>query len=310
MVSVVIPVYNAEPYIGRCIESVLSQSYSDVEIVAVDDGSSDGSLGIVERYMASHPNVHVIRHDHNLGLMATRRDGYAAASGDWIMFLDADDALPSDAVAELVGRQHETDADIVLGDLLKLYVSGRAERRVGSMAGSAANIEVLAALVDGKIIHSLCGKLFKAELFRNGQLQTFRHLTIAEDGCLLYQLVAKACTIASVDAVVYYYYENKSSSSLCVYGIQQIESMVMAYKTIAGVCMPYLRLRDGLRRRLTREMFALYFERVSVREIRLLLRKHGLLRYGSAVYACRYLRWHDYWFFVKRFVYVRTVRRG
>lgn len=308
MVSVIIPTYNVECYIGRCLDSVLGQSYKDIEVVVVDDASTDQSLAIAEHIQSQHPNIHIIKHKYNKGLMTTRRDGYMAASGDFFMFVDSDDALPVDAVQMLVCRQAESNADIVMGNLLKKYVSGRTEQRIGSLPYETSKTDVLAALLDNRIIHSLCGKLYKASIFKKKELLHFDNLTIGEDGCLLYQLVERADIVTSLCETTYLYYENKASSSLHSYGIEQVESLIIAYKTIAHVCWQYAQLRHKLQRRLTQAMFALYFDNVSIGKVKELLRRHDMLRYGSMVYAIRFLKMSDWWFFAKRLVYARTMR--
>lgn len=265
MVSVIIPTYNVERYISRCLDSVLSQSYKNIEVVIVDDASTDQSLAIAKQYQSLHSNIRIIRHEQNKGLMTTRRDGYLAALGDYLMFVDSDDALPTDAVQKLMCRQAETNADIVMGDLMKTYVNGRTERRIGSVPYDTSKIDVLAALINNNIIHSLCGKLYKTSLFRGNDLLYFDNLTIGEDGCLLYQLVAKAYIITSLHEITYLYYVNKNSSSQHRYGIEQIESLIIAYKTIAHVCQPYTQLHQRLQTRLTRAMFALYFDQYFVK---------------------------------------------
>lgn len=307
MVSVIIPIYNVEPLLARCLDSVLEQSYPNVEAVLVDDASTDHSLAIAQRYQRQHPTrFRIIQHEQNKGLMTTRRDGYQAAKGEFVIFLDADDALPLDAIAQLVRRQQQTEADIILGDLLKRFVDGHTQRVVGSITHDARILDVLSALLTCRITHSLCGKLFRTSLFRQGPLQTFDHLTIAEDGCLLYQLVARAERIASCCEVTYDYYENKVSSSQHAYRAKQIDSMMTAYGVIANVCKSYATLYPLLEQRLTKVAFTFYFERVSFKEVRKLLRKHGLLQYGNWKAALKYLAIKDYWFFIKRFIYVRT----
>lgn len=309
MISVIIPLYNAELYIARCLDSVLKQSYDDIEIIIVDDHSSDGSISIVEQYQHQHPNIRLLRHNSNLGLMTTRCDGCATAKGDFLMFVDSDDALPQDAVKMLVDKQRQTDADIVLGDLLKLYVNGRTERRMGSLDKTADVEDVIEALIEEKIVHSLCGKLFRTKLFKNENLRKFDNLTIAEDGCLLYQLLAFTNKVASVGNITYFYYENKASSSFRVYGEREIENIIIAYKTIADVCQRYAKLHDKLQQRLTLVAYTLYMEQIPVHTVKGLLRKHGMERYGSARYAWKYLGWNDWWFFVKRFIYIR-IKKG
>lgn len=308
-VSVIIPVYNVECYLERCLDSVRHQTYHDIEIVMVDDASSDGSMAIAEQYQKQYRNIVLVKHERNQGLMMTRRDGYLVATGELVMFLDSDDALPKDAVEKLVNKQVETNADIVMGDLMKYYVNGTIERVVGSLDldRDATKVEVLSALIELRVSHSLCGKLYKIDLFHKRDLKTFDSLTIAEDGCLFYQLVAKAEKIASLYDVVYNYYENKASSSLHAYGVKQVENIIVAYQVIASICKPYAMLHDKLEYRLTKVMFALYFERISIRKVRELLRKHEMLNYGSLKNACKILKWKDYWFCMKRFIYVRTM---
>lgn len=311
MVSVIIPLYNAEPYIERCIDSVINQSYKDWEIVVVDDASTDGSLRMVEAYHKKYPNIHIVKHERNLGLMLTRRDGYRAAKGDFLLFLDADDSLPIDATIRLIVKQKNTGADIVMGNLLKIYANGKKERRRGCLNSNqcATRMEALSALIDERIIHSLCGKLFRTSLFQQGELHAFDHLTIAEDACLLYQLVAKTNRIASINVYTYCYYVNGDSSSLRVYGVEQIENIIVAYKTMAEVCAPYAQLQEQVKRRLTREAFLLYCERLPMKVVRQLLAQHNMLEYGSLDFAHKYLNINDLWFFIKRFVYCRTMKR-
>lgn len=307
MVSIVIPSYNVEPYIARCLDSALRQSHTDIEIVVVDDASTDGSVSVVQKYQRRHTNIRLLRHDCNRGLMATRRDGYMAAKGCFVMFLDSDDALPDNAVQTLVERQRQTGADIVMGDLLKMYADGREQRVAGSLSHDATKTKFMSALLTGDITHSLCGKLFRAGLIKDGHLQTFDNLTIAEDGCLLYQLVAKAERIVSQNGIAYLYYENKASSSQHAYGAKQIDNLMTAYGVMASAFRPYKELHELLERRLTKVAFTFYFERVPLHTVRQLLHKHKMTDYGGLKHALKYLGWKDYWFFAKRFVYVRTM---
>lgn len=101
LVSVIIPVYNTGLYIGRCVKSVQEQSYNNVEIIFVDDGSTDDSGKIVDTIVATTDNATVI-HQPNQGLSGARRSGMLKATGDYVMFLDSDDTLPKDAIEYMV----------------------------------------------------------------------------------------------------------------------------------------------------------------------------------------------------------------
>ena len=305
-ISVVIPLYNAEPYIGRCLDSVLRQSYKNIEIVIVDDASTDASLLVVQRYQTQYPFVTIISHKQNKGAMMSRKDGYTAATGECLMFVDADDTLPFDAVACLVAKQQETNADIVAGNVEKIYVDGHKERLVENLPTHATGVDMLEALLDEKVRRCLWGRLYRTGLFHEHPLINLDNMTIYEDACLLHQVVVNAHVIVTVDDIVYQYNENMSSVTHRVYGTRQIESIIMANKIIADVCQPYPQLHAKMRHRIAHTVLALYSEKIAVGQLRALLRKHDMQKYGEMGTICKYLNLGDYWYAFKRFFYVRT----
>lgn len=107
MVSIVIPVYNVEKYLRQCLDSVLAQTYSDLEVIAVDDGSTDSSPSVCDEYAARDPRVRVI-HKPNEGVSAARNTGVEFAHGEWMTFVDADDMLAPDAVEHWMRTAQET----------------------------------------------------------------------------------------------------------------------------------------------------------------------------------------------------------
>ncbi len=111
LISVVVPVYNAERWLGRCVDSVLGQSYSNVEVILVDDGSTDGSGAMCDDFAARDPRVRVI-HKANGGVSAARNDALEAARGEWIAFCDNDDFYAPGMLARLLTLCVEHDADI------------------------------------------------------------------------------------------------------------------------------------------------------------------------------------------------------
>lgn len=111
-ISVIIPVYNGERYLRECIDSILNQTFKDIEVILMDDGSTDGSGAICEEYASIYCNVKVF-HQTNKGINATRKAGVQYATGEWIAFCDDDDSMPNDAL-ELMFAQTE-GTDIVIG---------------------------------------------------------------------------------------------------------------------------------------------------------------------------------------------------
>lgn len=305
-VSVVIPLYNAEPYIGRCIDSVLQQSYKNTEIVIVDDASSDASLSVAQSYQSRYPSVCIIRHRQNKGTMMSRRDGYMAATGDCLTFVDADDMLPPYAIERMVDKLQETNADIVTGNVEKIYVDGHRQRIVNRLPSTVSGIDMLEALLDNKVRRCLHGLLFRTALFRDYPLTNLDHMTIYEDASLLFQVVVNARATVPLDTTVYHYYENKLSSTQRVYGPRQIENIIMANRIIANVCRPYPQLQAKMRHHIARTVLALYSEQISASQLRALLRKHGMQRYGEICTTWKHLNFSDYWYAFKRYFYVRT----
>ena len=118
--SVVVPVYNVEKYIGEMIESLQKQTLTDLEIILVDDGSPDGSGAICDKYAETDGRIHVI-HKANGGVGAARNDGLDAATGEWIVFCDSDDWVEKDAFEKLIDKGEETGADVVFGDANLVY---------------------------------------------------------------------------------------------------------------------------------------------------------------------------------------------
>ncbi len=108
--SIIIPVYNVERYIEQCLQSVLNQSYTHYEVICVNDGSNDNSLGILNRYKAQYSQIKVIN-QHNQGLSVARNNGLRKATGDYILFLDSDDWLTENALTIL--SQSITDQDFI-----------------------------------------------------------------------------------------------------------------------------------------------------------------------------------------------------
>lgn len=210
--SIIIPVYQVKPYLERCIESVLSQSYTDYEVVLVDDGSTDGSGDICDIYAANYSNVKVI-HKTNGGLSSARNIGLSVASGDYLMFLDSDDFLHSKAIEVEIKFLEENHADIVVCPLVRFsnlqdvdayspldniqfsILSGlEAERRFFN--NPRANMFV-----------SSCGKIFRRNLFNGIQFPEGR---LFEDEYTTYKLYYLCEKIVVLDTALYYYFVNQA----------------------------------------------------------------------------------------------------
>jgi CDP-glycerol glycerophosphotransferase len=130
LVSVVLPVYGVEEYLPQCLDSLLGQSFSDVEVVAVDDCSPDGCGAILDEYAARDPRLRVVHLERNAGLGQARNEGLARATGEYVWFVDSDDWLADGALAAVAERLERTRPDVLVVDFALAYPDGGVERNV------------------------------------------------------------------------------------------------------------------------------------------------------------------------------------
>ena len=116
-VSIIIPLYNVAPYVEKCLLSVFKQTFSNIEVILIDDCGSDDTMKIVNRLLNVNKNeldIHVIQHNRNKGLSAARNTGIKVATGDYLFFLDSDDMLSEDCIEKMAFFAEKTCADIVM----------------------------------------------------------------------------------------------------------------------------------------------------------------------------------------------------
>ena len=204
-VSIIIPVYNAEKYIGSCIESILSQSFQDFEIILVDDASNDKSKDIVREFAKKDDRVILLEHPMNFGAMEARKTGYLSAHGRYIVFCDADDLFPNDSLKILVDSIEKMEADIVIGQFAKVDSKGnKTQCSPNRLLYGNDSRAVYKSLLKGEITQSLWGRIYRRSLF-DEDLVCKRNFNNAEDGLLFYQVINKASLVSVIDRVVYYY---------------------------------------------------------------------------------------------------------
>lgn len=211
LVSIIIPTYNVEAYIGRCMDSVIGQTYPNLEILPVDDGSTDRCGEILDRYAEQDGRVRVI-HQKNKGLIAVRKIGIEQATGDYLFFVDADDWIESQAIEILVGRALETGADVTMG--YHGDVDDRGNRRSSFFpcrTWVCNRDEYVREMMNYRISGSMCAKLFKQGILTPEMCDFPRRYSAAEDhvvNCGTFGRISKA---ASVGEVLYNYYMRQDS---------------------------------------------------------------------------------------------------
>lgn len=206
--SVIVPVYNIAPYVRRCIESLLCQSFSDFELLIIDDGSTDGSAAICDEYAGKEKCIRVI-HQINAGVTAARRRGVEEAKGDWICFVDGDDILPQNAFCDLYG--HTSDVDIVIGRIHLVDINGRILQRNCQEERCLDFVNYLKALLEHKVPLSPVGRIFRKSLFDPSILDLPPTIRRGEDYIMNVRLAIKSEKIRIIDRHVYDYIQYSDS---------------------------------------------------------------------------------------------------
>lgn len=209
-VSIIIPVYNVNNYVGDCITSCLNQSFNDIEVIIVDDGSNDGSSETIDTFR--YDNRVEIIHKSNEGVVAARNDGLKIAKSEYVFFVDGDDNLPENAIEKLYTcLELHPDADFVLGDVMLTDSDNRPIRSAITQGNGIVKGEdnIFVSVMQTQF-KSLCAKLIKKELFNTIKYTPYG-LRIGEDLVILFQLSLSAKISLHTDSIVYNYVQHNNS---------------------------------------------------------------------------------------------------
>ena len=242
-ISVCIPIYNVEKYIRRCLDSIISQTYSDLEIIVVNDSTPDNSMQIVKDYAQIDNRISIIEHESNMGLMMARRTAYMAAKGEYITFVDSDDYIPSTAIENLVKSIESTDADIVSGTIEYISIDGKTEKYSNVLRYGNDSRSALKSLLKKEFGHNLCSKAFRRQLLQNYQYESITNCNNGEDGLLFYQVLRNCANIVSISDIVYYYCQNLQSSSQTSLSESGIRTVLQLNNLRKCVCEKYPELQ-------------------------------------------------------------------
>lgn len=212
-VTILVPIYGVERFIAECAESLLSQTYPDIEYVFCDDGTKDRSVEVLRSVVARHTeragHVRIIANDRNRGLGATRSHLLSEVRTAAFAFVDSDDRLPLEAIATLVARQRETGADIVEGAYQEFGAAGLGTVSLPSHV--SADSYLRRVLCQNVVSNRVWGKLYLTEAARRVPDLFAEGVDYAED----YRATACLATVASrawTDTVVYHYRTDNSAS--------------------------------------------------------------------------------------------------
>ncbi len=204
MISVIVPIFNVEKYISECINSIITQSYDLLEIILIDDGSTDNSGKICDEYALLDKRIIVV-HQANMGSASAKNIGLCLASGFYLSFVDGDDILEDNAYKKLIDTMENKEADIVQGSFSKLYLNSKEKIIQNPLEEN--NKQFLIRYTTDWSCGLLWDKLFKKELFKNIY---FEEGNVIDDEFFTYQGVMNANKIVRISDLVYQYRQRKN----------------------------------------------------------------------------------------------------
>lgn len=222
MISVIVPVYNVEPYLQECLDSIISQSYTDLQIIIIDDGSTDGSGAICDAYAAKDMRIQVV-HQENRGLSAARNRGIELATGEYLTFVDSDDYLLTDYIETLYGMCLKYNADMCVCSY-DLTQDGKwipLEKKLSTDPEIYTGHQKMQAyLCERKIGPQAWGKLYASELFCEIRYPIGK---LYEDAFVIHKLVHAAKCIVRIEKSLYVYRKRPNSITTSTFSIQRLD---------------------------------------------------------------------------------------
>lgn len=234
LISVIIPVYNVEKYLPRCIDSIIGQSYKSLEIIIVDDGSPDNCGRICDEYALKDNRIKVI-HNKNGGVSSARNAGIDVSTGSFITFVDSDDYISENYIEILYSNLIKSNSDIsvinhaeVFDEKINYENKDRGLRKVYSQH------DFISLLLSKKVICSCWGKLYKRDLLEDIRFPLNR--VHAEDAWFLYKTCFKASAIVVDERVFYYYLIREGSAVQAKFNIDIYKSNIEINEEIMNCC--------------------------------------------------------------------------
>ena len=213
VVTYIIPVYNAEPFIERCVRSLMEQSYANIEYIFVDDCSFDCSTDVLRRTIDDYPerkaNVRIITHSAGRGSATSRNDGLDAAEGEYIMFADSDDYVDSDYVESMVRKAEDGKYDIVYSDFYETYPDG--DRLIRQNYGTQ-HTGCICSMLSRAMHGSTCNKTFRRKFLLHAGQRFVDGADLFEDVGWNVRLMACSPRVGYIPKAFYHYVKYNSGS--------------------------------------------------------------------------------------------------
>lgn len=236
-VSICVAVYNVEKYLPQCIDSILNQSFRDIEVIMVDDGSTDSSGRICDEFACRDARIRVI-HQSNGGLSAARNAGIFYSQSDYIAFVDGDDYIDSRFVEDIYKEIKQNDADIACAGYWSVFDSGEkiAKHFVSGRSVLTGSSQLKALICDDSISVTTWGKIYKKELFKN---INFPEKRLHEDVFTTHLILARSRKCVVANKALYYYRKRDSSIVSQTFKKEHLDSVLGAKERANYIAFHY-----------------------------------------------------------------------
>lgn len=209
-VSIIIPIYNVEKYLSRCLDALINQTYQNIEIIAVDDKSSDNSLEIIQKYAEKDPRIVPVLFEKNLGVSVARNAGINVATGEWICFCDGDDWFEPCFIEKMLSCAKANNSDYIICDY-QLVSEGKAPICAGIVSKIPADFSREFIIACGPL--SSCTHMIKRDLFTNNNIYYPEGCKHYEELSVMPALAFFAEKISILDEPLYNYYQRGDATS-------------------------------------------------------------------------------------------------
>lgn len=211
-VSIIIPVYNSETSLQTCLDSAIQQTLNDIEVICVDDCSTDSSSKILHSFSDEDKRARIIKHTANQGEGAARNTGLDNANGEYIFHLDADDTIPLDAMEKLYKVAHGHKSDMAKGRYDLIYSDGEIQQQLWS---ATENIIINTSIDESKFLQQIptshCTYLYKRQFLDRYNIRYRTDLVVGLDLIALTTALTHASTVTLIPDLVYYYHQSEDS---------------------------------------------------------------------------------------------------
>lgn len=224
MISIITPVYNAEKYLPRCLDSILAQTYEDWELLLINDGSTDGSARICEEYASRDARIRLYDKE-NGGVASVRQLGIEQARGEYSIHIDSDDWVEPQMLEDMLGYAKNQNLDIVIADY---YMDKAGNSRL--MQQTYRQDSCIQDLLAGRLHGSLCNKLIRHELYQKYNISFVPGINLCEDLLICIRLFQLPIKIASIGSAYYHYMHNGVSSMAKKYDKRMYEAINLFFE--------------------------------------------------------------------------------